>query len=182
MTDLFQDGMAFVWRPENDGTGLHTSPKDPGGATSWGATFTTWSAWQRMNNSAVSVEAFVAMAPGGFLTMFRSLFWNSCRCGNLGAIGIMVFDAAMNCGQGHAAGFLQTVLRQGNPMLIVDDQIGPVTVAAALNTDPRVLAVKLCTEREAFYATRPTAIYFERGWDRRAEDCRDYALSLMPGV
>lgn len=182
MTDLFAQAMAFMWLPSNDGQPLHTAANDPGGSTSWGATFTTWAGWQRANCEIPSMAIFQAMTANAFLPMFRAMFWNGCRCGNLGLIGLQVFDAAVNCGQGHAAGFLQTVLQQTNPLLIVDDQIGPVTVAAAVNADPQALAAALCDTREAFYATRPNARYFERGWDRRAEACRDLVLSLLPGV
>lgn len=174
MNDLFNDAMAFIWRPENDGTSFHLTPNDPGGSTSWGCTFTTWAGWQRLHNAPVSMDAFRALKQVDFLPLYRTMFWNACSCGSMGAVGIQVMDAAVNCGPGNAAAFLQTVLD-----VKVDDQIGPITLRVAQQTDQRALSRQLCTQREEFYATRSGAVYFQRGWDARAERCRDLVLSML---
>jgi lysozyme family protein len=174
LTDFFRAAMAFVFLPANDGQPFHMSANDPGGATAWGVTFATWAGWQRLHKGPVSMAAFRECKQADFLPLYRSMFWNSCSCGSMGAVGIQVFDAAVNCGPGHAAGFLQTVLS-----VTVDDQIGPITLAVAQQTDQRALARQLCEQREEFYATRPGAVYFERGWDARAERCRDLVLSMF---
>jgi lysozyme family protein len=172
--DLFQQAMAFVWQPGNDGQPLHYSQNDPGGSTAWGVTFTTWAGWRRLHAMPVSMDIFKASKQADFLPLYRAMFWNACSCGSLGALGIQVFDAAVNCGPGNSAAFLQTVLA-----VTVDDQIGPITLAVAQQTDQRALARQLCAQREEFYSTRPTAKYFERGWDARAERCRDLVLSML---
>lgn len=174
--------MAFIWRPENDGQPLHLTPNDLGGSTAWGTTFTTWAAWQRLHNAPVSMDAFKALAQSDFLPLYRTLFWNASRCGNLGPIGIQIFDAAMGSGPGNAGMFLQHVLRAIGSPYTGNAQIGPAMVAAVNNCVPAVLNLALCTERERFYATLPTAKYFERGWDRRAEACRDLVAGLINGV
>lgn len=175
MTDLFTTAIAFNWRPENDGQPFHVTPKDPGGSTSWGVTFTTWAGWRRLHQSPVSMALFQGCKQNDFLSLYRSMFWNACACTQLGEIGIQVFDAAVNCGPGNAAAFLQTVLG-----VKVDDEIGPITIAAATaKNDQAELSRQLCEQREDFYATRPGAKFFERGWDRRAEQCRDLVLSLI---
>jgi lysozyme family protein len=174
MIDLFPAAMAFVFRPENDGQPFHVSPNDPGGATSFGVTFNTWAGWQRLHKSPVSMALFRECKQADFLPLYRAMFWNSCSCISMGAVGIQVFDAAVNCGPGHAAGFLQTVLS-----VRVDDQIGPLTLAVAQQTDQRALARQLCEQREEFYASRPGAVYFERGWDARAVRCRDLVLGIL---
>lgn len=174
MTDLFTQAMAFVWQAANDGQPLHASPYDPGGATSWGVTYTTWAGWQRLHGLPVSMALFSACKQADFLPLYRGMFWNACGCGQMGAVSIQVFDAAVNCGPGHSIGFLQMVLG-----VEVDDQIGPITLGASNAADQMSLARGLCTEREAFYATRANAKYFQRGWDARAERCRDLVLSLI---
>lgn len=172
--DLFSTAMDFVWRPENDGQPLHTESIDPGGSTAWGVTFTTWAGWQRLHGDLVSMARFQACKQADFLPLYRAMFWNACRCDDLGPIGIQVFDAAVNCGPGNSAGFLQAVLG-----VEVDDQIGPITLAAALAFDQPTLSNALCTQREVFYASRPDAVYFQRGWDARAVRCRDLVLGML---
>lgn len=174
MTDLFNAAMAFVWRPENDGQPLHNTPNDPGAATSFGVTFTTWAGWQRLHNAPVSMAAFQALKQPDFLSLYRALYWSASRCGNMGPIGIQIFDIAVGSGPGNAARFLQTILG-----IEVDGGIGPVTLAALNNAIPAAINYALCNERERFYASLPTAKYFERGWDRRAEACRDLVAGMI---
>lgn len=177
MNDCFPEAMNFVWAPNNDGQPFHVSANDPGAATAWGVTFATWSWWQQAHHGLASLEAFSSLDRTGFLPLYRSMFWNACCCGSLGVIGIQVFDAAVNCGPGHAVRFLQRVLA-----VTQDGEIGPLTVAAAQRTNQRALARGLCAQREEFYAALPEANYFGRGWNERAERCREVVLSLLgPG-
>lgn len=177
MTDLFPQAMAFVWAPNNDGQSYHNTPNDPGGSTAWGVTFTTWAGWQRLHNASVSMAEFQACKQPDFLPLYRAMYWNACRCGNMGPIGIQIFDIAVGSGPGNAARFLQTVLG-----VDVDGQIGPLTVAALNAAIPAAINYALCNERERFYAALPTAKYFERGWDRRAEACRDLVAGMLGHV
>lgn len=172
--DYFESALDFIWLPGNDGQGIHTSPHDPGGATNLGVTFQTWSGWQRMHKANSPLVVFRALGKPDMRPIYRALFWNACSCGSFGAVGVQLFDAAVNCGPGHAAGFLQTVLG-----VEVNDEINPVTIRAAQQTDQRALSRALCNEREEFYASRPGAVYFGRGWDRRAEAARDLVLDLL---
>ena len=179
MTDQFPPAMSFVWRPENDGQTLHKSPNDPGANTAWGVTFTTWVGWQRLHNGPVSMEDFAGLGRDDFLPLYRAMFWNSCRCGNLGALGIQVFDAAVLSGPGNAGLFLQHVLKAVGSSYTGDAQIGPIMVAAVNNAAPAALNMAFCTERERFYAASPNARYFGGGWKRRAEDCRDFVAGIL---
>jgi lysozyme family protein len=175
--DLFTEAINFVWEPSNDGQPFHVTAFDPGGATAWGMTFETWAAWQKLHGEPATIGIFRAMAKADFLPLYRTMFWNACCCGALGPIGISVFDAAVNCGPSRAAKFLQCVLG-----VTVDGFIGPKTIAAALADDQRLLARRMCSARDAFYATLNNARYFERGWDARAEACRDLVLSILPAA
>lgn len=175
MIDYFPKGLSFILRPENDGQGFHETPKDLGLSTSWGVTFSTYAGWKRLHQETPSMADFKSLGWRDFEPLYRAAFWNACRCGNMGALGLQIFDAAVNCGPREAAVFLQTVVGT----VEVDGQIGPLTVAAVNNTDPLALNAKLFIKRESYYATRPTARYFERGWDRRAADCRDFVLQLI---
>jgi lysozyme family protein len=174
LQDYFSMALDFIWKPEIDGQPYHVTPHDTGGATSWGVTYSTWVAWQRLHGQPASLSAFKRLDKSGFEPLYRAQFWNACRCSSLGPIGIMVFDAAVNCGPGNAAGLLQMVLG-----VTVDRQIGPITVAAYAAVDPPTLARALCEQRENYYQHCAQAEYFCKGWNRRAEMCRDHVLSLL---
>lgn len=175
MADLFPTGMSFFWRPENDGQGFHDDPRDPGGATSWGVTLRMWNNWLDMHGSVTTVvDDFARLLKEGFLPFYRAQYWNSVRCGNMGPIGIQVFDASANAGPGHAARFLQTVLG-----VEVDGELGPQTLKALNNADPLKVNLAFCTTRERYYNALPGAKYFGKGWDRRAEDCRAFVETLI---
>jgi lysozyme family protein len=175
LRDYFPTALAFLWRPDVDGQPYHVTPHDSGGATNWGVTYATWAAWQRLHKEPASLATFRALSQNEFAPLYRAQFWNACRCSSLGAVGVMVFDCAVNCGPGHAAGFLQMVLG-----VDVDNQIGPITIAAYAQVDPASLARMLCVQREDYYKACSQAEYFCAGWNHRAEMCRDYVLALLP--
>lgn len=177
MIDLFPSGLLFIWRPENDGQPLHITPADPGGATAWGVTFQTWVGWRGLHNQAKSMAIFQSLGQTDFSPLYRALFWNSCRCGNLGMVGVVVFDAAVMSGPGNAAKFLQQALG-----VEVDGEIGPVTVHAAVSTDPARLNDLFVAERNAYYQQNPNFKTFGHGWMRRAADCHAFVAGLISGV
>jgi lysozyme family protein len=161
--DYFPTALAFVWRPDIDGQPYHVSPNDPGGATNWGVTYQTWAGWQRLHKQPASLPVFHALDKDAFQPLYRALFWNACRCSSLGAVGVMVFDVAVNCGPGHGAGFLQTVLG-----VDVDNQIGPVTLGAFANKDPATVVRALCgpTGRVRFSAEESSDLRCNQGHRR----------------
>lgn len=175
----FDDAMAFVWRPENDGQGFHNDPRDPGGATTWGVTFTTWSGWQRLHGYTSLLDDFKRLEPKDLRPIYRALFWNAIHGDALPAgVSLMVFDAAVGSGPGNAARWLQQVLGG----LVVDGAIGPATLARVHAVDPAEVVNYLADRREAFYADLPTFPIYGRGWDRRCEDCRAEALRIIVGA
>ncbi len=173
----FDDAMAFNWRPENDGQGFHDDPRDPGGATSWGVTFATWTAWQALHRAPADLETFRALPATAFLPLYHTLFWTAVQGDSLPpGVSLSVFDAAVGSAPAHAARFLQAVVGT-----VQDGMIGPVTLAAARALVPAQVITCLCEEREAYYARLPTFRIYGRGWNRRAEDCQKLALTIAGG-
>ena len=174
MTDPFETALAFIWRPDNDGQSFHMTANDPGGATSWGVTFSTWASWERLHGRQPALAVFRTLGMADFRPLYRAWFWNACRCASLPpGVDLTVFDAAVGSAPAHAARFLQSVVGADQ-----DGEIGPLTCAAAARMPAADVINKLVATREAFYAALPTFRYFGRGWDRRAEDCRALALSM----
>ena len=174
MTDLFPVAMAFNWLPENDGQPYHTTPGDPGGATSWGVVYTTYASWRKIHGVPSTQTGFADTPRDAFLPLYRTWYWDAARCGELGPAGVEVFDAAVNCGPGNAVRFLQHVVGTTQ-----DGIFGPITMAATRATDPEWLIRAFEEEREDYYAVLSDFAYFGRGWDRRAAACRDLSLSLL---
>lgn len=174
----FEDiALPFIWRVENDGQPFHNDPRDPGGATSWGVTFSTWASWQRLHNQPAMFATFRSLARDAFMPLYRLLFWQAVRGDEVPpAIAASLFDAAVGSAPLHAIQFLQTVLG-----VTVDGIFGnKETMPAVLRADPADLVHGLWQNREAYYVRLPTYRIYGRGWDRRAADCERLSLSLIP--
>lgn len=168
----FDQGLAFFWLRENDGEPLHTTPKDSGGATSWGIVFRYWSSWRHEHGEASSFDDFAAMPRDGFRPYLYSQYWLATRCQDLGVVGIAVFDMAGTSGTHWAAKLLQRAVGVGE-----DGAIGPLTLAAVASIEPAELLRRYCDVRIAYYQSLAQAADFP-GWAPRARRCRDFALRL----
>ena len=175
MTDYFYTGMPFVMRKENDGQPYHLTQGDPGGATSWGVTFATWITWQRLHREPATLEAFKVQTQTDMYPIYRALYWNANRCGNMGPFGISVFDVSVMSGPARGAKILQTLLG-----VEVDGQIGPLTIAA-FNQVPDQLQLNkdYYDARIVFYQSLKGVSQFLHGWTRRADDCKTLVDSLL---
>lgn len=175
--DTFTDiALPFVWRPENDGQSFHNDPRDPGGATSWGVTFSTWSGWQRMHSQSAAFATFHDLARDAFAPLYRTLFWQAVRGDEVHpAVAVSLFDAAVGSAPRHAIEFLQSVLGVDQ-----DGVFGNVeTMPAVRSHDPADIVQRLWKARDAFYEALPTFRIYGNGWERRAADCERLSLSLI---
>jgi lysozyme family protein len=165
--------LIFVWRPENDGQALHTDTNDYGGATSMGVTHTTWAA--AVEHGLVADVPLAEASQDDLALVLKTNFWNAAGCDRL-AVGVdmAVFNLAMVGGPGRAARVLQSTVGA-----VVDGQVGPRTLAAAAKMSSDSLIRSFTASEETFYASIPSARFFLKGWDRRAEDCRTEALALL---
>jgi lysozyme family protein len=175
--DWFNFAMSFAWRPENDGQGPHNDLGDAGGETSWGVTFGSWTDWLKKHGQQANTAEFLLLQKEAFLPLYRINYWNACCCGSLGPVGIPMFDIGMMSGPGNAIQFLQTLLQ-----VKVDYVIGPKTLNAFNARDPSEINALLLTERDAFYESLENAPLFEKGWERRASDCKLLTDSLITRI
>lgn len=123
------------------------------------------------------MAVFRQLGAADFQPLYRFLFWQAVRCDQMGPLGIQVFDAAVLSGPSRSARFLQHVLG-----VTVDGIVGPETLGAFQAADPTKLNAAFTAERESFYAGEPDAATFGRGWNKRADACRDYVLSFLQGL
>lgn len=169
--DNFPACLGFVWRPENDGQPLHVDANDPGGATNMGVTAATWA--DARNSGLVSGELADA-SRAALATVLRAGYWDKCRCGEMAAgVDLCVFNMAMIAGPREAAQIVQHLIG-----VAADGVIGPTTLAT-LQQWGADAAIKALTSRdETYFGSLRDSVYFEKGWDRRADDCRKAALAM----
>lgn len=168
----YENCLAFVWRPENDGQPYHNDANDPGGNTNMGITQNSW-------NEAVSAGLVSGELKDASLDqlelILRKNYWDTCKCESIvRGVDLVVFNMAMISGPAEAARLLQSVVG-----IQVDGAIGPITLEATNTRPADELIVALTSRDESFFATLPGAKYFDHGWDRRADDCRELALSMV---
>ena len=135
--------------------GYVDDPDDRGGETKFGISKRSY---PDVDIAALSVDDAIAI--------YRSDYWSASRCDHLpAAVACFVFDAAIQHGPRRGARMLQRALG-------VDDDgiIGPVTIGAAEQADPRALLADLFTARLDTYARlaeEPSQAKFRAGWFRR---------------
>ncbi len=145
---------------------------DQGGPTNLGVTIPILSAFLRR---PVTVADIRALTPASVGPLYRTLFYNAAHC-NLCPAGLdlMVFDEAVNQGQGHATRHLQQAL--GVPD---DGDFGPATLAALKACDPVRTIGAIHGDNAAYYQSLAQAYpRDERGWRARNDRTRDVALAM----
>lgn len=136
--------------------GYVNHPRDPGGETKWGI---SKRAYPREDIKNLTVERAKEL--------YKRDYWDACRCGEMPAsVGLIVFDAAVNCGVSRSTKWLQQSVGAA-----ADGFIGPATMAAlqkALAGKGRATVCRdLLTARLTFQVALPTWKTFGLGWARR---------------
>lgn len=145
--------------------GYANHPRDPGGHTNKGVTFTTFTTWRRMRGLAEpSVEDLRAISGDEVEQIYRTLYWQAAKCDALEsfAMRLVHFDTAVNQGVGRAIRFLQQALK-----VDVDGQFGPQTARAEDRADQAALLIEYAARRMAHYGSLNSFDTFGLGWSRR---------------
>lgn len=151
--------------------GFVDDPADRGGATKYGITRRTLSAWL---GRTATVDEVRSLDRPTAAAIYRALFFERPRLGILPqALQPLIFDMAVNHGPERAVELLQEVLAASRPVA-VDGDLGPQTAgAAAIAWDalgPWLIAM-LANRRERFYraivANDRTQERFLKGWLRK---------------
>ena len=149
-------------------------PKDPGGATMKGVTLATY---RRHFGEDKSKDNLRNISDDELEQVYRSGYWNKCRCDELPAgVDYAVFDAAVNSGPGRGAKWLQAAVGAKQ-----DGGIGPKTLARVEEHDSVQVADVMCDRRLAFLQNLSTWPTFGKGWARRVEAVRTTAIVMAEG-
>jgi lysozyme family protein len=162
----FPDSLAMVLQFEG---GFVDNPDDPGGATNQGVTQAVYDRWR--TEHGVPAQSVRLILPNEVAAIYQTEYWLPAHCNVLTPpLDAVVFDCAVNSGEGRAIRTLQQALQ-----LTDDGAWGPETQAAALACDPRAVASRYLDLRDIFYnavaRARPQSLEFLRGWlNRIAEE------------
>ncbi len=148
--------------------GYDTTEADPGNWTggSVGSGILKGTAWG-ISAAAYPNLAIATLTQADASAIYRADYWNHVQGDTLPPpLALLVFDAAVNNGIGHAIRWLQSAVGTAP-----DGQLGPATTAAITATAARIGGAALCAEfqaqRVAFMASLPTWRVFGLGWARR---------------
>ena len=155
---------------EHEG-GFVNHPKDPGGMTNLGVTRATYEQYMGRGVTEAEIRALTAadVAP-----LYKSEYWDKARCDDLpSGLDWAVFDWGVNAGMSRPVKALQRIVG-----VKPDGGVGPKTLQAIGNFEPKVLIEKLYDARQKFYESLTTYATFGKGWKRRNEETFEQATKL----
>lgn len=151
-------------------------PRDAGGLTVFGHDQASWPDLLARVPAAVRAQlprSVADLTRDGAMLAYRAGYWDFVRGDDLpAALALVVFDAAVNQGDGWAPAAFQSVL--GVP---VDGDIGPVTVRTAGACDVLTALGEFTWRRLLRYRQAGNYATFGHGWETRA--IRTVALSAV---
>jgi lysozyme family protein len=153
--------------------GFVNDPLDSGGMTNLGVTKRVW---EEFVGHPVSEADMRALTPEKVGSMYKLKYWNPSYCEVLPkGLDYVVFDFAVNAGTGRSVKTLQQAIG-----CVADGVIGPKTMAAINDAEPKDLIAKFSDARADFYqgivTRKPDQVRFIKGWLNRVEESRKLAL------
>ncbi|QFS87582.1 MULTISPECIES: glycoside hydrolase family 108 protein [unclassified Marinobacter] len=157
--DYFEVAMEHVFHWEG---GYVNDPRDPGGETKYG-----------ISKRAYPTVDIANLTKAQAREIYRRDYWEACRCGELpGPLALMVFDSAVNQGQGRAKRLLQASLGVKQ-----DGIVGPMTLGAAHEAPLNVVMLQYSVRRALHYVNLSTFKHFGKGWLSRLFDTHGTAMT-----
>lgn len=153
MTDTLKTAMEWILKIEG---GYVDDPTDRGGETKFGISA---KAYPGVDIKNLTIEEATEI--------YRVDYWDGYRCGELNPVpGILLFDAVVQHNPKTAVRLLQEAAG-----VHIDGTIGPNTIAAANDDDPRQIMLDNIRERAMYYHSIVTAnssqVKFLPNWYRR---------------
>lgn len=135
---------------------------DPGGLTNMGVTQATLTDYRRRYPEEGMPVSVRDLTREQAMLIYYVDYWTPCRCEELPAyLALLTFDASVHHGPRRAIRWMQQAVD-----VVSDGHIGPLTIAAAWQADPKPVILTFVGERNAYLASRPHAKH-NRGWFRR---------------
>jgi peptidoglycan LD-endopeptidase CwlK len=151
--------------------GFVQDPKDPGGATNFGITHRTLAAWRGV--PTVTPAQVAALTYDEAKDIFFAKYWSPLQCGAMpGPLALAVYNAGIHCGIGTSARFLQSALNAQGAGLVVDGDVGPITLAAVARSDIAAAVASVIALYEARLQSHPQVAHFGKGFANRVATLR----------
>lgn len=147
-------------------------PDDPGGTTKFGI--------DQRSHPEIDIERLTV---GRARQIYEVSYWGPSHAEALPpGVGEITFDAAVNCGVGKAAIWLQETLAQiGLYHGGIDARIGSKTLLAAASANNDELCAQLINRRRHYYerlAAAPRFRKYRKGWLNRCDDLAAFVRAL----
>jgi lysozyme family protein len=171
--DEFSAALAFTLKWEG---GFVDSPSDAGGPTNFGITQKIYDGYRHRNQLPLQSVRQISMNEVD--DIYMNDYWLTGDCDEMQSpLPIAHFDTCVNFGPFQAARFLQQSLGVQD-----DGQIGPITLKALANSDPKSVAISICDLRITFRYERvakdPTQKVFLEGWLNRDNALKNLVTSI----
>lgn len=148
--------------------GYSNNPHDPGGATMKGVTQRVYDDYR--DSKGLAHRSVKLISRSELLDIYRRRYWDLIKGDDLPhGLSYVVFDGAVNSGQGRSAKWLQASLKAlGLYTGALDGLIGPGTLkAVAQVNDVDALIASICARRMAFLKRLKHWKHFKNGWTNR---------------
>jgi len=152
--------------------GFVNHPKDPGGMTNLGVTKAVYDKWIGRESTEQEMRDlnFMDVAP-----IYKKNYWDKVRGDDLpSGADWCAFDGGLDSEFARQAKAIQRAAG-ATP----DGAIGPMTIQAVMNHEPKMIIESVYTQRQSFYESLKTFETFGRGWTRRNKETLDQALSMI---
>lgn len=155
-----------------DEGGYSNDAADPGGPTNYGITIADYRMYV---NPTATADNIKNMKLDEAKAIYKTKYWGALSCDELpSGVDYVVFDYGVNSGISRSAKVLQRL--SGT---VDDGIIGAKTIEAVrLVEDKKKLINDICDERMSFLKHLSTFSVFGKGWTRRVEDGRKFAIAL----
>lgn len=155
--------------------GYVNHPLDRGGPTNYGITMGTLSMYR---GGVVSVTDVQNLTRDEAKAVYKKLYWDNVGLDKLKSARVagIVFDLAVNFGQGQAVMLLQRAAR-----VTEDGKLGPVTATVVNNFNEKTLALEIVFNAQLRYArlvkNNPSQAVFIEGWISRTHSLLRRAIA-----
>jgi hypothetical protein len=152
--------------------GYVNHPSDPGGRTNLGVTQTVW---EEYIGHPVDEQVMRSLTVEAVNPLYKQKYWDKCRCDELpNGIDYLAFDFAVNAGPFRAIKTIQSSLN-----ITADGVIGPITLKAICDTEPKTLITSFSNCKRHFYKGLNTFPVFGAGWLKRVEESKAFATGML---
>ena len=151
--------------------GYVNHPKDPGGMTNLGVTKRVYDDWIGRESTEQEMRD---LTPADVGPIYKKNYWDKVKGDDLpSGVDWCAFDWAVNSGSGRPAKAIQRAVGAS-----ADGAIGPMTLKAVADKDPKEIIEYVFQVRQSFYESLKTFETFGKGWTRRNKETLDQALQM----